>query len=602
MAHDISKDVIYYKFSEEKVPSVIRKVFAQKGWKEWDATHHDESLWSLHWKSGRFLLTDWDRCLPHQRLNHCPKASNITQKANLHRNIKRLAGSYGSIYNFVPTTYVLPNEYVNFMRECVEQVEPCIWIAKPADSSRGRGIFLLSDISELVYDQQYIIQRYIDNPLLIGGFKFDLRLYVYIPTFFPLRCYLFKEGLVRFATDKYSCDLKELHNVYAHLTNSSINKFSPSFHEDKNIIGAGCKWSLGRLRKYLSETLKLDDSAIFARIKSIIILTVLALWEKMPRQSKGFELFGFDVMIDSNLVPWLIEVNSSPAMGTDTPLDSEVKEALITDVLELLHLSPSPPPPDTSSSRGSSSVLINSAASAMREKQSEKLKPTPSSDGRGAWRSLKTQRSTPTSRPSDGAGAPSDAGLGAAAVPDGHEAEEPRRVGGAVEAEEPKIWKRQRAGMLPVLGSSRGSSSQSSGYGGKQPLPTAHRALHAMDEAAATWPSASCTHACEFKRDVITDEVRSTRRADVVLGEAASAVRTLSRDASNIRTALGGIGPSATARPGRTIKSTILQKGTPASPPSLRLGFRVQNLGFTTSRLSQSRVLLRVLPCAARVV
>jgi tubulin polyglutamylase TTLL2 len=97
------------------------------------------------------------------------------------------------VYNFVPTTFVLPNEYVNFMREYAEQTEKAIWICKPSDSSRGRGIFLISDMSQLIYDQQYVIQQYISNPLLLGGFKFDLRLYVLITSFFPIRCYLYKE-------------------------------------------------------------------------------------------------------------------------------------------------------------------------------------------------------------------------------------------------------------------------------------------------------------------------------------------------------------------------------------------------------------------------
>lgn len=47
---------------------------------------------------------------------------------------------------------------------------------KPADSSRGRGIYLLRELGELAYDQPSIVQRYISEPLMVGGYKADLRL------------------------------------------------------------------------------------------------------------------------------------------------------------------------------------------------------------------------------------------------------------------------------------------------------------------------------------------------------------------------------------------------------------------------------------------
>jgi D-alanine-D-alanine ligase-like ATP-grasp enzyme len=38
-----------------------------------------------------------------------------------------------------------------------------------------------------------------------------------------------------------------------------------------------------------------------------------------------FELLGFDVMLDSNLKPMLLEVNAAPSFATGSPLDYEIK-------------------------------------------------------------------------------------------------------------------------------------------------------------------------------------------------------------------------------------------------------------------------------------
>ena len=105
---------------------------------------------------------------------------------------------------------------------------------------RGRGIFIIADVNELEYDCNYVVQRYVDRPLLLGGYKFDLRLYVVVTSMHPLRVYLHDEGLCRFSTQKYNEG--DYGNVFSHLTNASINKFSPNYDNDKDTIGAGCKW------------------------------------------------------------------------------------------------------------------------------------------------------------------------------------------------------------------------------------------------------------------------------------------------------------------------------------------------------------------------
>ena len=54
------------------------------------------------------------------------------------------------------------------------------------------------------------------------------------------------------------------------------------------------------------------------------------------RGSRAFEILGIDIMLDSQLKPWLIEVNHLPSFGTDSPLDEDIKSRLIQDVFKIL--------------------------------------------------------------------------------------------------------------------------------------------------------------------------------------------------------------------------------------------------------------------------
>ena len=71
-----------------------------------------------------------------------------------------------------------------------------------------------------------VASHYIDNPLLIDGLKFDLRIYVAITSINPLRIYVYNEGLTRFATCKYTKEEMNKQNRFMHLTNYAVNKYN----------------------------------------------------------------------------------------------------------------------------------------------------------------------------------------------------------------------------------------------------------------------------------------------------------------------------------------------------------------------------------------
>lgn len=168
----------------------------------------------------------------------------------------------------------------------------------------------------------------------------DFRLYVLCTSVHPLRAYIFKDGLVRFGTEKY--DQGDLSNLCSHLTNTSINKRASNYSAVKEGIGSGCKWTLTQLQEHMASVEGLQHAwgKLWIRMCNVCVLTLLLLVHSVPQNSQAcFELFGFDVMVDEQLKPWIIEVNASPALGLEEPADETVKNQVVADTIKILNLS-----------------------------------------------------------------------------------------------------------------------------------------------------------------------------------------------------------------------------------------------------------------------
>lgn len=300
--------------------------------------------WVIQWSGPGLRDQAYSELAENQRVNHFPGSTELTRKDRLWFNFADMAKTFGEEdFDFVPRTYVLPDQVEEFLKEY--ESSNSLWIVKPHAASQGKGIFLLKDLDELPLSEMTVVCRYVDNPLLIQGLKFDLRVYVLVTGYDPLRIYMYREGLVRFASQPYSTDKQHLSDVYRHLTNYSINKSAKNFVENAKVLAdnVGHKWSFSALNKHLRCT-GVDVDRMWAGILDLTVKTLVGVAPSIAAKTRSvtncryncFELYGFDIMVDDTLKAWLLEVNLSPSMSADSPLDWHIKSALITDAFNLV--------------------------------------------------------------------------------------------------------------------------------------------------------------------------------------------------------------------------------------------------------------------------
>jgi len=230
------------------------------------------------------------------------------------------------------------------------------FIAKPTGGSQGKGIVLArkwKDLVDIVNKtkvslsgtnatsevRQYVVQRYLAQPLLVDGLKFDLRLYVVVTSVVPLKAYLFKEGLARFCTVPYQPPKEgNLQDACMHLTNFAVNKRSKDFQTSESIShhDEGHKRSVSAVFHQIEMTSGAKADEIWGKVASLAANTLMAMRPGLlefyvherprplhPLGPKGFQIIGLDVIIDSNAQPWLLELNANPSLSAVQPSEKD---------------------------------------------------------------------------------------------------------------------------------------------------------------------------------------------------------------------------------------------------------------------------------------
>jgi tubulin polyglutamylase TTLL9 len=309
--------------------------------------------WDITWADKEWMNNVFDRLhlAEHQRVNHFRNHFELTRKDNLAKNIKRTKrqleredNQETAKYDILPASFMLPSEYSMFVEEFKRHQTGTFWIMKPVGKAQGKGIFLFSKLSQIAewkkdyrwssegpQAEAYVVQRYLANPYLVGGKKFDLRIYVLVSSYYPMRVYLHRLGFARFSNHRYSMNMKDMTNNFVHLTNVAIQKTSDEYH------AAGSKWSLHSLRLYMISRHGADAvNKLFNGMQSVILRSLESVQKVMMNDRHCFEVYGYDIIIDADLRPWLLEVNAAPSLSATDTEDHETKFTVVNDTLSVI--------------------------------------------------------------------------------------------------------------------------------------------------------------------------------------------------------------------------------------------------------------------------
>ena len=176
-----------------------------------------------------------------------------------------------------------------------------------------------------------IIQKYLEQPLLYYGRKFDMRIWVFLN--YDGNVFMFKEGHLKASSLNFNLNSK---NLFIHLTNYSVQKYNINFSK----FEFGNEISFEEFQNSLNNEHKLNldiKKNIIPKIKDIIICSMKSVEKKINKFHRNFcfELFGYDFIFDKDVNPFLLEINTNPGLEESSPLINMLVPRMIDDLFRL---------------------------------------------------------------------------------------------------------------------------------------------------------------------------------------------------------------------------------------------------------------------------
>jgi hypothetical protein len=235
-------------------------------------------------------------------------------------------------------------EFANMEYNDEDEVSPAVKALMNKDKARTQPlVYKNTDYSTKI--THFVIQKYIEKPMLYKNYKFDLRVFALMTH--EQELLVFGDCYVRLSSLPYDPEKK---NYLIHLTNNAVQVRS-------NAYGALVKGNIISIREFEKYCIDLFNQTgdpkyqieyghFMKKIKEVVKITfdsTQSILSVKPRQF-NFELFGYDFMIDSDMKLWLIEVNSVPSLGESNSYISRLLNRAVDDMFKLTLDKIFPPP------------------------------------------------------------------------------------------------------------------------------------------------------------------------------------------------------------------------------------------------------------------
>ena len=345
----------------ENVPSVyssesdeIREVFLKRLGMKLNSKMSVDNLYMTTYSIYRKFKKNINNVVnnKYQKINRFYNYNEYVSKSLLYINYKPFHDKFPDDYNYMLETYSYPKEKQEIIEKFSKynlKTDNDVWMIKPTMGSLGLEISILTNYSDIKL-KNYLITKYLYNPHLIKGYKYDLRFHGLVSTIKPLKLYLYNEGLVRLASEKYNFSVSDPHNKYSFLTNLFINKKNQKkFIYPKNMknMEDSNLWNLDTFQKYCARN-NINYEKLYSEVGDIFIKMMITVREKIIdniektnlQYSNFYHLIGFDIILDENLKPYLLETNRRCGFRNDNDAEKYYTYNIIADTLNIIGLRP----------------------------------------------------------------------------------------------------------------------------------------------------------------------------------------------------------------------------------------------------------------------